>query len=127
MLKTLVVLTPYNPSLPLKMYCDASYNSVFGYALTLSLAGGKYSIIKCGLTVISETQRRYSVYELELTALSWSAIKCQYFMSACLLPTIFMTDHSALNDLEKISLDEISNNRVLSMLKNLMYNISQVM
>ena len=84
LLQTLFVFTPYDPSLLLKMYCDVSYIYGLGYALTQSLGGGRHYIIKCGSTGISEAQRRYSVYELELTALSWSALKCQYFMRASL-------------------------------------------
>ena len=43
-----------------------------------------------------------------------------------MLPTIFMTDYSALRGLETISLDTINNNRVLRLIEGMMYSSFQV-
>ena len=67
--KSLLILTPYDPSKLLVLYTDASFQNGFGYLLVQEQDIGSMNFIQCGSTGISDSQKKYSVYELELTEL----------------------------------------------------------
>ena len=82
----------------------------------------KMSFIQCGFTGISlsNSQNTYSVYELELTGLSWAAKKCSHYLLGNQFPVEFRTDHYPLKGLEDVSLDFLKNPHVLRLLEDLL-------
>ena len=61
-------INPYDPSLGIQIYSDASYGGGCGFIAGQKLPWGKFNVIQVS-TSLSPAQRNYSVYELELTGL----------------------------------------------------------
>ena len=77
-------------------------------------------LIKTGSTGINSSQHNYSMYELEMTALSFASKKASHYLIGSKFPVQYRTDHSALKGLENIKLDEVKNPRLLRLLEDLL-------
>ena len=72
------VLSPYNPALPLQLFCDASREGVPGYVLAQP-QGEKVNVVQCGSTTLTQAQRGYSIVKLELLSVLWSLENVVFF------------------------------------------------
>ena len=71
-----------------------------------------------GSTGLTETQLRYSVYELELLGLVWSVNREDYFLGGIYFEVL--TDHKSLTNVTSVDLDRITNNRIIRMLEHVL-------
>ena len=94
-----LVVSAFDPALPLHLMCDESSEGGLGYVL-LQPAEGKTNVLQCGSSTLSAAQRGYSVVELELLAITWALSKCDYFVRGA-LRVLVMTGHQSLVGLEK--------------------------
>jgi hypothetical protein len=77
---------------------------------------GKTSFVMSASTGITPAMTRYSVYELELSALSWSLEKNQYYLSGgC--KAVVLTDHKALEGIEVKQLEPTMSPRIWRLLE----------
>ena len=86
------VLSPYNPGLPLHLFCDASREGGLGYVLAQP-QGEKMNVLQCGSTTLSSAQRGYSIVELELLSVVWSLEKTSFFLKGAHDIKVF-SDHA---------------------------------
>ena len=63
-LHTMAEINPYQPSLPIIIYSDASYKGGCGFIAGQHLPQGGFNVIQVVSTSLSDTQENYSVYEL---------------------------------------------------------------
>ena len=68
-LQTMAEINPYNSSLPIEIYSDASYSGGCGFIAGHKIPEGGFNVIQVGSTSLSPSPKNYSVYELELTGL----------------------------------------------------------
>ena len=87
------------------MFTDAATNGL-GYILVQRESvkvnqerNGIWSIITCGSCSLTPAQTRYSIYDLELSAIAFACIKLHDFMADGLFFTIY-TDHQSLQGME---------------------------
>ena len=64
-----------------------------------------FNVIQVGSTGLPNSQKNYSRYELELTAISWAASKTYNFLAHRPPKVTFYTDHASLAHLESVQLD----------------------
>ena len=116
-------LSPFDITLPLEMYTDASCLGGLAYVLFQPKGEGKQrAVIQCGSTALTETQRNYSTTELELLGVLWGLQKAAFYCKGVPKVSIF-SDHSALVTLTKKELIKIENTRIVAMLEKLIdYN-----
>ena len=119
-LQQMTEINPYDPSLGIHIFSDASYGGGLGFIACQKLPDGKYNVIQVGSTSLTPAQRNYSVYELELLGLAFSARKCHHFLAHNPNKITFFTDHAALSNFENVQLDTIKNFRTLRLLEDLM-------
>ena len=112
-LQQMTEINPYDPSLGIHIFSDASYGGGLGFIACQKLPDGKYNVIQVGSTSLTPAQRNYSVYELELLGLAFSARKCHHFLAHNPNKITFFTDHAALSNFENVQLDTIKNFRTL--------------
>ena len=117
-------LSPFDISLPLEMYTDASRLGGLAYILVQPKGEGKHrSIIQCGSTALTAAQQNYSTTELDLLAILWGLQKTSFYCKGAPKISVF-TDHSALVTLTKKELIKVENTRLVSMLEKLIdFNI----
>ena len=107
------------------MYTDASYSGGFGFVCGQHLPEGGFNVIQVGSTVLTNSQKNDSCYELELTAISWTARKAYHFLAHSPQKVTFYTDHTSLAHLESVQLDSVKNPRILRLLADLLFVDSQ--
>ena len=111
-------LKPFDISLPCKFISDASKLYGLGFILTQINPDGSRNIVACGSTSLTKAQLNYSVIELELLAAQWGVSKCSYYLKGC-PGFVIETDHLPLIGLEKKTVDDIDNPRVLKIRERL--------
>ena len=62
-------LIQYNPDLPTQLFTDTSKERGFGFNLSQT-DNQQTNVINCGSTVITKAQNNYSIFELDLNALT---------------------------------------------------------
>ena len=76
-------------------------------------------LVQCGSCSLTPAQQRYATIELELMAIQWATVKCDYYLRG--LPTFQVwTDHRPLLGIFKQCLTQIDNPRLLRMWEKLM-------
>ena len=112
------VLRPFDPSLPLLIYTDASRLNGFGWLAIQEHQGIKY-LVECGSSTIPEIARRnFSVSELELAAIELALRKMRLITVAN--PNIIVkTDHMPLIGILKKPLDKIETRRLMKLAEKL--------
>ena len=88
-------LSPFDPSLPTELYCDASKLRGIGYILCQKKPDGSRNIIQCGSSALTRTQANYAIIEIEALALAWSTEHCAFYLQGCPEFDVF-TDHKPL-------------------------------
>ena len=112
------VLKPFDPSLPLLIYTDASRLNGFGWLAVQEHQGVKH-LVECGSSTIPEIARRnFSVSELELAAIELALRKMRLITVAN--PNIIVkTDHMPLIGILKKPLDKIETRRLMKLAEKL--------
>ena len=71
-----------------------------GFALCQKTPEGHLYIVICASKSLTDTQRRYSIIELECLAIKWAILKCPFYLLR--LPTFtVVTDHRPLEGVFK--------------------------
>ena len=73
-----LILSPFNPKLPLQMFVDASSKG-FGLVLVHPDVGESKQFLFAASAVAKEVHKRYTSYELELCGLVWALRKISYY------------------------------------------------
>ena len=73
LMTNLLTLTPYDPDQPLFLLCDPSYKLVLVIASHRKMGKGDTDLSKLEVLVSPPTQQLYSVYKLELLALTFAS------------------------------------------------------
>ncbi|XP_068228046.1 uncharacterized protein [Palaemon carinicauda] len=112
------VLAHFDATLPTMLQTDASRLHGLGFAL-LQKHGTDWKLTQCGSRFLSDVETRYSVIELEMTAVLWSIKKCHTYLAG--LPHFdVVIDHRPLIPiLNSKSLGEIENPRLQRMREKL--------
>ena len=112
------VLRPFDPSLPLIIFTDASRLNGFGWIAMQEHQGIKY-LVECGSSTIPDIARRnFSVSELELAAVELALRKMRLITVAN--PNIIVkTDHMPLIGILKKPLDKIDTRRLMKLAEKL--------
>ena len=106
------VLAFFQPGLPTALHTDATRLHGLSYAL-LQLQDGNWRLIQCGSRFVTDTESRYAVIELEMTAICW-AVRKNHLYLAGLKDFDIITDHRPLIPiLNQKSLVQIDNPRLL--------------
>ena len=117
------VLESFDMSRETYLFVDASTKGL-GFILLQKDKDGKYHVITCGSTGLSDTQTRYSITELETLAAVWALGKCKFWLIGANM-VYLVTDHKPLTDMMKKSINDVHNTRLQSMMeKTLCYNIT---
>ncbi|XP_068226846.1 uncharacterized protein [Palaemon carinicauda] len=74
------VLAHFDATLPTMLQTDASRLHGLGFAL-LQKHGTDWKLTQCGSRFLSDVETRYSVIELEMTAVLWSIKKCHTYLA----------------------------------------------
>ena len=110
------VLSPYNPALPLQLFCGTSRApSLLGYVLAQP-QGEKVNVLQCGSTTLTSAQCGYSIVELELLSVVGSLEKSSFFLKGAHNVQVF-SDHAPLCGLERKDLSSIGNQHIVHMLE----------
>ena len=88
------VLAPYDPALPVALHTDASRLRGLGYVVT-QVQDGQTRLIQCGSRFITDTERRYAMFELEMLGVVWAAHKAKTILQGRDRVELF-TDHKPL-------------------------------
>ena len=112
------VLTPYDPSLPLLIYTDASRLNGLGW-IALQEVNGVKKLIECGsCTIPDSAKRNFSVSELELAAVEM-ALKKMRLMTLGNKNIVIKTDHLPLLGILKKPLEKIETKRLMKLAEKL--------
>ena len=112
------VLAFFQPGLPTALHTDATRLHGLSYAL-LQLQDGNWRLIQCGSRFVSETESRYAVIELEMTAICWAVRKNHIFLAG-LKEFEIVCDHRPLIPLlNQKSLAQVENPRLLRLREKL--------
>ena len=105
-----LVVKHYNPELPVELITDASRVG-FGYALVNRETSGAIALINCGSRALTDAESRYSVIDLEATAILFAVKKCFHYLFGH--PGFkVITDHKPLLGIFSKNLSEIENARL---------------
>ena len=112
------VLHPYDPSLPLTIFTDASRLEGFGWLACQTIDGAR-RLIECGSSTIPEAAKRnFSVIELELACVEMAMRKLR--MMTVANPNVEVkTDHQAIIGVLKKPLDKIESRRLMKLAEKL--------
>jgi len=112
------VLAFFKPGLPTALHTDATRLHGLSYAL-LQLQDGNWRLIQCGSRFVSETESRYAVIELEMTAICWAVRKNHLFLAG-LKDFDIVCDHRPLIPLlNQKSLAQVENPRLFRLREKL--------
>ena len=105
-----MVVTHYNPDLPVTLLTDASRLHGLGFALG-HFIGDKFKLVTCGSKALTPTQQRYSTVELECLAIHFGISKCGYYLKGHPGFTV-ATDHKPLEGVFNKDIFELPNPRL---------------
>ena len=114
-----MVVTHFNPDLPVTMLTDVSCLHGLGSAMG-HYVDGQFKLVTCGSKALTPTQQRYATIKLECLAMRFAVSK---FFSFCLkgLPHFTVaTDHKPLEGIFKKDLFEVQNPRLQRMREKLL-------
>ena len=72
-----MLVTHFNPALPVTVLSDASRLHVLRFAMR-HYVDGKFKLITCGSKALTLTQQRYATIELECLAVHFAVTKCSF-------------------------------------------------
>ena len=102
----------FHPDLPIELYTEISHLGGLGYALIQRAGGNNRRIIKCGSTSLTDSQRRWSMVELELASDVYRIEKCKMYTTGASDIAIY-NDQQALVNLQHKNLADIPNARIV--------------
>ena len=86
-----MVVTHFDPSLPVSVLTDASRLHGLGYALGHYI-NGRLNLVSCGSKSLTPTQQRYATIEMECLAVYFAIDKCSFYLKGGTHFTV-ATDH----------------------------------
>ena len=105
-----MVVTHFDPNLPVTVLTDASRLHGLGYAMG-HFIDGKFKVVACGSKSLTPTQQRYATIELECLAVHFAVDKCSFYLKGA--PSFnVMTDHKPLEGIFCKDLFDIGNPRL---------------
>jgi transposase InsO family protein len=107
-------VVPFSSNRSTTLFTDASCINGMGYVL---MQEGK--LIQAGSRSLIDAETRYSVIELEATALAWSILACKHYLLGCPTFTV-MTDHRPLVGIFSKDLTQIDNARLIRLREKVM-------
>lgn len=118
------ILCHFDPTKPTKLQTDASKNNGLGFVL-LQCHNDQWKLVQCGSRLLTDTEKRYAIIELELLAVTWALKKCKIYLLGMNL-FILNVDHRPLvSILDKKTLNEIENPRLQRLKeKTLLYSFN---
>ena len=115
------ILKPFDENLKTVLVTDASRSEGVGFLLMQRRENevDKFNIIQAGSYAYTDTQKRYSASELEMLGVYIACKKCYYYLQG-LQSFELLTDHSALVDIFKKDIVDITNPRLRAFREKLM-------
>ena len=105
-----IVVTHFDPNLPVTFLTDASRLHGLGYAMG-HFIDGKFKVVACGSKSLTPTQQKYTTIELECLAVHFAVDKCSFYLKGA--PSFnVMTDHKPLKGIFRKDLFDIGNPRL---------------
>ena len=105
-----MVVTHFDPNLPVTVLTDASRLHGLGYAMG-HFIDGKFKVLACGSKSLTPTQHRYATIELQCLAVHFAVDKCFFYLKGA--PSFnVMTDHKLLEGIFRKDLFNIGNPRL---------------
>ena len=102
-----MIVTHFDPNLPVVILTDASRLHGLGYALGHYI-DGRFRLVTCGSKALTPTQRCYATIELECLAVQYAIDKCTFYLKGGPEFTV-ATDHKPLEGIFKKDLFEVLN------------------
>ena len=94
-----MVVTHFNPSLPVTVLTDASRVHGLGFAMG-HYVDGRFKLVTCGSKALTPTQQRYATIELDCLAVHFAVTKPSFYLKG--LPHFTVaTDHKPLEGYSK--------------------------
>ena len=123
LLTSAMVVTHFDPKLPVTVLTDASRLLGLGYAMG-HFINGQFKLVTCGSKSLTPTQQRYSTIELECVAVHFAVSKCSFCLKGSDNFTV-ATDHCPVEGIFKKDLFEIPNPRLQRIREKLVeYNMT---
>ena len=110
-----MVVTHFNPALPVTMLTDASRLHSLGFSMG-HYVGGRFKLVTCGSKALTPTQQRYATIELECLAVHFAITKCSFYLPHFTIAT----DLKPLKGIFKKDLFELQNPRLQRMREKLL-------
>ena len=79
LLTSAMVVTHFDPKLPVTVLTDASRLLGLGYAMG-HFINGQFKLVTCGSKSLTPAQQRYSTIELECLAVHFAISKCSFYL-----------------------------------------------
>ena len=105
-----MVVTHFDPDLPVTVLTDASRLHGLGYALG-HYVDGRFKLVSCGSKTLTPAQQRYATIELECLVVYFAIDKCSYYLKGGTHFTV-ATDHKPLEGIFAKNLYDIPNSRL---------------
>ena len=102
-----MVVTHFDPNLPVTVLTDASCLHGLGYSMG-DLIDGKFKVVACGSKSLTPTQQRYANIELKCLAVHFTVDNCSFYLKGA--PSFnVMTNHKPLEGIFRNNLFDIVN------------------
>ena len=105
-----MVVTHFNPNLPVTVLTDASRLHGLGFAMGHYIQG-LFKIVSCGSKSLTPTQQRYATIELECLGVHYAVTKCSFYLKGATNFTV-ATDHKPLEGIFQKELFSVGNPRL---------------
>ena len=86
-----MVVTHFNPSLPVTVLTNASRLHGLGFAMG-HYVDGRFKPVTCGSMALTPTQQHYATIELECLAVHFAVTKCSFYLKG--LPSLHCGNRS---------------------------------
>ena len=93
------LLSAFDRSLETILFTDGSTKHGCGWCLMQKTTEGQWRLVQCGSISLKEAERRYSVIDTELLAMTYGILKNSYYLRGCKFTV--MVDHRPLVGLSK--------------------------
>ena len=118
-----MVVTHFDPTLPVTELADASHLHGLGYALGHYI-DGRFKLVSCGSKSLTPTQQRFATIKLECLAVYFAIDKCSFYLKGGTHFTV-ATDHKPLEGIFAKDLFDIPNPRLQQLREKLVeYNFT---
>jgi len=107
----------FDPTKEMIIYSDAARKGL-GFILIQPTEDKKrpYNLIQAGSTHLTETEERYSIFQIELLAIVYTLTKCRHYCLMAPNPIKIYTDHMSLKAIQTKDFDKVTCTRELRML-----------